>query len=71
MTNAEITTQREGSRIYASPYVEHVSMGGTIRGALFWLVAAPLLLVSVWGVSGDIGKEVPRRSGGLGGALVV
>ncbi|MEN9214252.1 MAG: slipin family protein [Gloeomargarita sp. DG_1_6_bins_138] len=71
MTNAEITTQREGSRVYASPYVEHVSMGGTIRGALFWVVAAPLLLFSVWGASGDIGKELERRTPLVGGAVVL
>lgn len=44
MTSSEITQEREGSRVYATPNVEHVSMGGPIRGIAFWAIVLPLWL---------------------------
>ncbi|MEN9217303.1 MAG: slipin family protein [Gloeomargarita sp. HHBFW_bins_162] len=60
MTDSQITTEREGMRVYASPYLEHVSLGGSIRQALFWIVAVPLLLFAFGEPSLDIGKKLER-----------
>ncbi|WP_448380148.1 slipin family protein [Gloeomargarita sp.] len=74
MTNSEgqiITQQREGSRVYASPDVQHVSMGGPIRAVLYWLVAVPILIAAYGAPSLDIGKKLQERSALWLGAGVV
>ncbi|MCS7225643.1 MAG: SPFH domain-containing protein [Gloeomargarita sp. SKYB31] len=71
MTNgAEITQEREGSRLYARPNVEHVSLGGPIRQALFWVVALPLLLIAFGQPSLDVEKKLQERTPWLVAALV-
>jgi hypothetical protein len=45
-TNVEITQEREGSRVYATPNVQHVSIGGPIRGILYW----PIVIILTFSV---------------------
>lgn len=59
---------REGARVYASPQVEHISLGGPIRNILFWL---PTIIIFLWATGGNISPEkLEKRAGWLGGALV-
>ena len=56
-----ITQQREGARLYASPDVEHVSLGGSIRAVVYWLVALPIVLLAYGSPSLDIGRKLQER----------
>ncbi len=67
--SSEVTQEREGSRVYATPYVEHVSIGGPIRRILFWVVVAPLFLLAYGKLSFD-GEQFQNRSSALFGALI-
>jgi len=44
MTSLEINQEREGSRAYATLNVQHISMGGPIRGIAYWAIVIPLFL---------------------------
>lgn len=74
MTNSDgqtITQQREGARLYASPNVEHISLGGPIRTVLFWLVALPVIFAAYGSPSWDIGRKLQERGPLWLGAAVV
>lgn len=68
-TNLEITQEREGSRVYATPNVQHVSIGGPIRGILYWTIVIPLFLLAYGKLTFD-GEQLQKRSSALFGAAI-
>ncbi|HEY9738232.1 MAG TPA: SPFH domain-containing protein [Trichocoleus sp.] len=49
------------SRVYATPTGEHVSLGGPIRGALFWVPTIAILLLTLGGLSlANLEQRAPR-----------
>ncbi len=68
-TNVEITQEREGSRVYATPNVQHVSIGGPIRGILYWTIVIPLFLLAYGKLTFD-GEQLQKRSPALFGAVI-
>ncbi|MEB3267306.1 MAG: SPFH domain-containing protein [Leptolyngbya sp.] len=46
-----VTPASPDSKVYAKPTSDHVSLGGTIRGTLFWLPVILCFTLALWGVS--------------------
>ncbi len=63
MTVSEVNLERDGSRVYASPNVEHVSIGGPIRQLLFWTLALPTFWWAAGATNLDISKIMTRTPG--------
>ncbi|MDW8202259.1 MAG: SPFH domain-containing protein [Cyanobacteriota bacterium SKYGB_h_bin112] len=58
-----VSEEREGSRVYATPGVAHVSLGGPIRGLLFWIVTIPLFWAALRGVQTRQNIPLPQIAG--------
>jgi len=69
MTSSEISQEREGSRAYATPNVQHISMGGPIRGIAFWAIVLPLFLFAYGKPTFD-GATYQSRAPFLFGAVI-
>ncbi|MBF2083359.1 MAG: slipin family protein [Thermoleptolyngbya sp. C42_A2020_037] len=61
---------REESRVYADPHVGHVSLGGPVRGVLFWLLVLPLFLFTIGDAAFNPGKLQNRLPWITGAAIV-
>lgn len=68
LSKGDSSADKESSKVYATPYVEHVSLGGPIRGLLYWIVAAPIFVWALWGVNLE---KIGDRAWNIGAAIAV
>ncbi|MFN3926299.1 MAG: slipin family protein [Pseudanabaenaceae cyanobacterium] len=77
MTNAQNLSERDSSggrefsRVYATPDVEHISLGGPIRGLLYWIITVAVFVWALWGVNPQKIEEIGDRAWSIGGAIAV